>query len=179
LRIIDFGLACPIGTNDYHPGGALPYLAPELIDGEAANEQSDIYALGITAYEMVTGKRPYPEDSASLLMKMHRTQDIPDPAEKVPDLPEALRRFILTACRRDPTARYQNVRQVLEELQPLARRFVSKHQHQDSAKQKKTALLLSYEDHHQEALNQLLEEFTLKVNELGASLKTYDTRNEE
>jgi serine/threonine protein kinase len=179
LRIIDFGLACPIGTNDYHPGGALPYLAPELFDGEPANRQTDIYALGITAYEMVTGKRPYPEDSASLLMKMHRTQDISDPAEKVPDLPEALRRFILTACRRDPTARYQNVRQVLEELQPLARRFVSKHQHQDSAKQKKTALLLSYEDHHQEALNQLLEEFTLKVNELGASLKTYDTRNKE
>lgn len=46
-RII--GLACPVGTEDYLMGGAFPYLAPELFDGEPANEQSDIYALGITA----------------------------------------------------------------------------------------------------------------------------------
>jgi len=120
LKIIDFGLACPIGTDDMHMGGALPYLAPELLDGEPANKQSDIYALGITAYEMVTGTRPYPEDSASALMKIRHTQGIPDPAEKVPDLPEALRRFILKACRRDPQGRYQNMSQVLEDLESIA-----------------------------------------------------------
>jgi len=120
LKIIDLGLACPIGTDDMHMGGALPYLAPELLDGEPANKQSDIYALGITAYEMVTGTRPYPEDSASALMKIRYTQGIPDPAEKVPDLPEALRRFILKACRRDPQGRYQNMSQVLEDLESIA-----------------------------------------------------------
>jgi serine/threonine protein kinase len=98
-------------------GGALPYLAPELLDGEPADQRSDIYALGITAYEMVVGHRPYPEASAGALMKLHRTQDIPDPAEKVPDLPEALRGFILKACRRDPAERYQSVSRALEELQ--------------------------------------------------------------
>lgn len=179
LKIIDFGLACPIGTDDYHPGGALPYLAPELIDGEAANEQSDIYALGITAYEMVTGKRPYPEESTSLLMKMHCAQDIPDPAERVPDLPDALRSFILKACRRDQAARYRNVHQAMEDLRPLARTFVSGLPNPEAAKEKRTTLLLSYEDQHQEALNRLLEEFTLKMNALGASLKSDDTSNEE
>ncbi len=117
LKIIDFGLACPIGTDDMHMGGALPYLAPELLEGEPANQQSDIYALGITAYEMVTGARPYPEDSAAALMKIRRTQDIPDPAEKAPELPDALRRFILKACRRDPQKRYRNMSQMADELE--------------------------------------------------------------
>lgn len=76
-------------------GGAFPYLAPELFDGEPANEQSDIYALGITAYEVVTGQRPYPEDNATALMKLRRTQDIPDPAESVTDMPEIVLIFDL------------------------------------------------------------------------------------
>ena len=119
LKVIDFGLACPIGTDDMNMGGALPYLAPELLDGEPANQQSDIYALGITAYEMVTGVRPYPEDSAGALMKIRRTQDIPDPASKKPDLPDALRRVILKACRRDPQQRYRNMSQMAEELEAV------------------------------------------------------------
>jgi serine/threonine protein kinase len=137
LKIIDFGLACPIGTDDMHMGGALPYLAPELLDGEPANQQSDIYALGITAYEMVTGAIPYPEDSASALMKIRHTQDIPDPAEKVPDLPEALRRFILKACRRSPQERYQNMSQMLEDLGSIATIIPSKSRNRKSAEQKK------------------------------------------
>lgn len=174
LKIIDFGLACPIGTDDFHMGGAFPYLAPELFDGEPADQRSDIYALGITAYEMVTGKQPYSEDNASLLMKMHHTQDIPDPSEKIPDLPKALRRFILKACRRNPAERYQDVSQALEDLQPLARIIVPGHQQQDSAKRKMTTLFLSYDDNHQQELNRLLEEFKLKVDGLGANLKTDD-----
>jgi CRP-like cAMP-binding protein len=175
LKIIDFGLACPIGTDDFHMGGAFAYLAPELFDGEPANQQSDIYALGITAYEMITGEMPYSEDNASLLMKMHRTQDIPDPAKKVLDLPQALRRFILKACRRSPAERYRDVSQALEDLQPLARAIAPVHQHQRSAKQKMTTLFLSYDDDHQQELNRLLEEFRLKVSKLGANLKTDDS----
>ncbi len=128
---------------------------------------------------MVTGKRPYPEDSASLLMKMHCTRDIPDPGERVSNLPDALRSFILKACRRDPAARYRNVPQAMEELRPLARTFASSLPNPETAKENRATLLLSYEDQHREVLNRLLEEFTLKVNKLGASLKTYYTSNEE
>jgi len=95
-------------------------------------------------------------------MKMHRTQDIPDPSEKSPDLPKALHRFILKACRRNPAERYQDVNQVLEDLQPLARTIAPGHQHQDSAKRKMTTLFLSCDDDHQQELNRLLEEFSLK-----------------
>ena len=177
IKIIDFGFSCPIGTEDFHLGGAFPYLAPELFDGEPGSRQSDIYALGITAYEIIVGKRPYPEESASLLMKLHCTQDIPDPAKTVPDLPETLRRFILKACRRDPSERYQNVSEVLEDLGSMVRPMASKYHHPDSLEQKITTLRLSYKDEHQEELVRLLKEFRLKVKELGVSLKIGDLRD--
>lgn len=174
IKIIDFGFSCPMGTEDFHLGGAFPYLAPELFDGEPGSRQSDIYALGITAYEIIVGKRPYPEDSASLLMKLHRTQDIPDPAKSVPDLPEPLRKFILRACRRDPSERYRNVIDILEELSSMVRPTVSKYSDLDSLKPKTTFLQLSYEVEYQTELVRLLEEFRHKMKTLGASLKTVD-----
>lgn len=177
IKIIDFGFSCPIGTEDFHLGGAFPYLAPELFDGEPGSRQSDIYALGITAYEMIVGKRPYPEDSASLLMKLHRTQDIPDPIKTVPDLPETLRRFILKACCRDPSERYQNVSEILEDLGSMVRPTALKQHHLDSLEQKTTFLRLSYKDEYRSELDRLLEEFRFKVKQLGASLKTVDLRD--
>ncbi|MBW2556726.1 MAG: protein kinase [Deltaproteobacteria bacterium] len=177
IKIIDFGLAGPVGADDWHVGGVLPYMAPELFDGEPGSRQSDIYALGITAFEMVTGKRPYPEDSASLLMKMHRFQDIPDPAKSVVDLSETLRRFIITACRREPLERYQNVSEALEDLSSMVKPITSKYHHPKSLEQKITTLRLSYKDEHQVELARLLKKFSLKVKELGASLKTEDLRD--
>lgn len=116
VKLIDFGLACPPGTDDAHMGGAVFYLAPELFDGEPADARSDIFALGVTAYELVTGKKPFPTENIGAMMKLIQTRDIPDPAKQVPDLPSSLREFVLTACRRDPDQRYQNPRQALETL---------------------------------------------------------------
>lgn len=174
LKIIDFGLACPIGFEDFHLGGAFPYLAPELFDGEPGSQQTDMYALGITAYEMVVGERPYPEENASELMKLHRNQEIPDPAVKVPNLPEPLRKFILTACRRDPAQRYPNMSAALEDLKPLAGRVEREPEPIDPSKQNMTTLFLEYNDSHQQELKRLLEEFRLKVNQLGVDFKTED-----
>jgi serine/threonine protein kinase len=179
IKIIDFGFSCPMGTEDFHLGGAFPYLAPELFDGEPGSRQSDIYALGITAYEIIVGNRPYPEDSASLLMKLHRTQDIPDPVKSVPDLPEPLRKFILKACRRDPSERYQDMNEAIADLYSMALPMASKYPHPKSLEQKITTLRLSFKDEHQEELSRLLEEFTFKVKELGADIKTGDLRDIE
>jgi len=120
VKLLDFGVACPIDTDDYLFGGAMSYLAPELLDGDPADQRSDIYALGITAYEAIAGKRPYSEESTSDLIRMKRSMDIPDPSEKVPGLPENLRRFICRSCIRDPHKRYQDMGQALDELLSLA-----------------------------------------------------------
>ncbi len=145
-----------------------------MFDGEPADERSDIYALGITAYEILAGQRPYPEESASALMKLHRTQDIPDPAESVADLPEALRRFILKACRRDPVERYQSVRKALADLRPLAGEIALRYKHPDTVHRKTAAVVLFYNDEHQQALQRLLEKFGEEAKELGINLIPYD-----
>jgi serine/threonine protein kinase len=178
IKIFDFGIACPVGTEDYLLGGAFPYLAPELFDGEPADERSDVYALGITAYEILVGQRPYPEESASALMKLHLNQDIPDPAERVPDLPETLRRFILKACRRDSAKRYQNASTALADLLPLGGKNRSRSQNPETAAPKRANVELSYDDKRKQAAQQLLEKFGKEAKELGIDLKTIDFTGE-
>jgi CRP-like cAMP-binding protein len=120
IKLIDFGMACPAGTDDLHFGGEPAYAAPEVLDGEPADERSDIFSLGITAYEMVTGDKPFPGASPAELLHLIRNRDIPNPSLKVKDLPEALGRAIQKACCRDPQQRYQAVREMAEDLQELS-----------------------------------------------------------
>jgi serine/threonine protein kinase len=116
LKILDFGLACPIGTHDFSSFGTLAYMAPEQIRGDMMDHRTDIFALGITAYEMLVGRRPFPEEDAQALEELHLNHDIPDPAARVADLPEGLQRFIIKSCQRDPGRRYDNFEQVLADL---------------------------------------------------------------
>ncbi len=124
LKILDFGLACPPGSDDRSIfDGTVYYMAPEQIQCDPVDERTDIYSLGITAFEMVTGRKPFEGNSVKSLMDMHIKVGIPDPEEMVPGLPEALRRFIIKACHRDPGQRYQDADQALNDLLPLAREF--------------------------------------------------------
>lgn len=125
LKILDFGLACPAGDECLENGGTLYYMAPEQIEGAPEDSRTDIYALGICAYEMVVGARPFPEKNAAEIMKYHVENDIPDPKIKLPDIPEILRRFIIRAGYRDPSIRYQNAVQAFEDIAPLMRSYVS------------------------------------------------------
>ena len=120
LKILDFGLACPIGTQDFSSLGTLAYMAPEQIQGDPMDPRTDIYAVGIIAFEMLAGKRPFPEDDLNALEEMHLNQDIPDPSANIADLPESLQRFITKSCRRDPGLRYNDVHQAMADLRPIA-----------------------------------------------------------
>ena len=105
VKLVDFGLACYVQDDDELFDGAYPYLAPELIKGDIADLRSEIYALGISAYEMVTGKRPYPEKDKAMFARMRCAQEIPDPSLIVPELPKNLKQFIVKACRIVPKDR--------------------------------------------------------------------------
>jgi len=152
-------------------------MSPEQLEGEAVDQRTDIYALGITAYEMLMGKRPFPEDDLIALEEMHLAEEIPDPAEEFPDLPEALRRFIIKACRRDPLERYQNMDQAQDDLKSLAMEYGLIKKQLPLEKRKMTPLFLFYNERDQLALNRLLEEFSAKANELGINLKAADILN--
>jgi tRNA A-37 threonylcarbamoyl transferase component Bud32 len=125
VKILDFGLACPAGTEDFSNTGTAYYMAPEQIDGRPVDQRTDIYALGITAFEMVTGRRPFSEDNAKALLDLHLTQDIMDPGHIIPDIPDELRGFILKSARCDPDQRYQDMDQAMAVLRPLVPRFIN------------------------------------------------------
>ena len=174
LKILDFGLSAPPGTENIEFLGSVPYMSPEEIEGEPVDQRTDIYSLGITAYEMITGQRPFPEDDLMELSEMHLRDDIPDPAALRPDLPEELRRFIFKACARKPAHRYQNIDEVIQTLQPLSEEFGIRRNHITSAKRHMTTLHLLYKEDQQLALKQLLEEFGEKVEKLGIDFKSAD-----
>ncbi|MGD9172636.1 MAG: protein kinase [Desulfobacterales bacterium] len=174
LKILDFGLSAPAGTENIEFLGSVPYMSPEEIEGEAVDQRTDIYSLGITAYEMVTGQRPFPEDDLLALSEMHLSEDIPDPATLRPDLPEDLRRFIFKACARKPAHRYQNVEEVIQNLQSLAKEFGVTLRQLSAGKQHMTTLHLLYTEEQRLALKQILEDFSDKAEKLGIDFRSAD-----
>jgi tRNA A-37 threonylcarbamoyl transferase component Bud32 len=177
IKVLDFGLACPEGTEDFENTGTAHYMAPEQIDGDPVTAQTDIYALGITAYEMVTGQLPFQAENLPELLEMHLTRDVPDPAEIEPQLPDELRAFILKAGRRDAGRRYTNARQARQALDPILRRSGLTHNNLTIEKQKMSTLFLVYNQKNQLALNRLVEEFSSRAQALDVKVKLADFKD--
>ena len=173
-KILDFGLACCPGTIDFGLPGTVYYMSPEQIEGESVDERTDIYSLGIVAYEMITGQRPYPETDLAKLMDLHVQKDIPDPRVLVPDLPEALHYVIKRATQRNPSARFKTVWEILRDLQPLANNMSPERQLHAGEQQEKLSLFLSYQDGHRLILNDMIEDFSNELKKIGAVLRTTD-----
>jgi len=177
LKILDFGLACRVGTEDYGNTGTAHYMAPEQIQGGPVDPRTDIFALGICAFEWVTGKKPFPEKDLMALLKKNLNEDIPDPADIMPDLPNELRRFILKAAQRDPEQRYQTAVEAMAELNPLLKTQRLTKNNLSFEKRKMSTFFLIYNDEHQSALNSLMNEFSAKAKGIGVELKVADFRD--
>jgi serine/threonine protein kinase len=126
--LMDFGIVKIIG-GDYHTAtgatlGTAMYMSPEQIRAERIDERADIYSLGVTLYEMLSGQPPYTADSALTLMMMVLNDPLPDLGETRPGMPEKLLTVVEKALAKQPSERYQtmkmmatDLRQVLEELE--------------------------------------------------------------
>ena len=171
VKIVDFGLACPKGDTDFNLPGTIFYMAPEQIDGKPVDERTDIYSLGIMMYEMLAGKRPFPSDDLSKVMEWHLKEDMPDPREAVPDMKDELVRAIMRSSKRDPAGRYQNVSDLVHELEPLAERVGLTCSDRIREGRKMMGLFLFYRDQDSNVLNGLIERFSGEVSGTGAVLK--------
>jgi CRP-like cAMP-binding protein len=177
IKILDFGLACKPGSEDLNLAGTIYYAAPEQIQCDPVDVRTDIYSLGLTAYEMVTGVRPYPEDDLNALADAHVNEDIPNPSDVVVDLPDALAGFILKACRRDPKDRYQTISAALDDLQPLHDDLCRGNGKEVRERRKMMNLVFLYHEEQQLALSHLLDEFSSKVQEMGVDIKAASFEN--
>ncbi|RPH48795.1 MAG: serine/threonine protein kinase [Desulfobacteraceae bacterium] len=179
VKILDFGLSQPPGTEDLCGLGTPHYLSPEQVEGNAVDARSDIYSLGITAYEMVTGRRPFVEEDLTKLMDCHINQEMPDPRPIVPDLPEDLIRIIFKAAQKNPLARYQQAEQMLADLQQISERLGIATESNSKEPRKMMSLFLFYRDDQQLRLNAILEEFSRSITDLGATLKAAEFKDIE
>jgi serine/threonine protein kinase len=177
VKILDFGLACCPGTIDFCLPGTVLYMSPEQIEAEMVDVRTDIYSLGIMAYELVTGQRPYPEDDLYALMDLHVQEDVPDPRMLVPDLPDELHYVISRATRRDRSKRFKSVWEILRDLQPFADKLGLKRQPHLVQQKKLMSVLLSYQDEHQVIINHLMEDLSDELKKIGAVLQAADFKN--
>ena len=112
VKLMDFGIAKAAGdrklTMTGTTLGSLFYMSPEQIKGAELDPRSDLYSLGVSLYEMVTGARPFKGDSDFSIMSAHlETPPVP-PIEVDPRLPAALNEIILMAIVKDPAKRFQS-----------------------------------------------------------------------
>jgi eukaryotic-like serine/threonine-protein kinase len=111
IKLMDFGIARVQAdrhlTQTGSTVGSLSYMSPEQIKGGDPDGRSDLYSLGITIYEMVTGRRPFLGASDFQIMSAHLQQAPTAPIEVIPGIPSALSDIILMAIEKDPAARFQ------------------------------------------------------------------------
>jgi serine/threonine protein kinase len=121
VKLIDFALAYPAGAVDASLGETvLHYMSPEQMDGKPLDERTDIYSLGITAFEMLTGSRPFAGEDIHRFLETHATLEIPDPRSLRSDLPDELCQLVIKASQKAPDKRYGRVEEIMKELEPLA-----------------------------------------------------------
>jgi len=123
VKLLDFGISkadhSPRLTRSGDVVGTLLYLAPEQLRGEPANYQTDLWSLGVSLYQMVTGKSPYgPVKLADLPDKIINA-DYLEPAALQPRLPSGLIAIIDRCLKKDPQERYQTARSLLQDLDRL------------------------------------------------------------
>lgn len=122
IKIGDFGLARAATANTASGQmllGTIAYLAPELVTRGTADARSDIYALGIVLYEMLTGEQPYKGEQPMQIAYQHATDSVPRPSAKNPDVPEPLDELVLWSTERDPEARPRDAGEMLARLREI------------------------------------------------------------
>ena len=121
----DFGIAKEVGADANDGSGTLvgtpAYMAPEQIRGEGAGPQSDIYAFGIMLYEMLSGSRPFAEETLATLVYKHLNEPLPMIDHDALNLPPAFNPIIQRATAKEPSERYEDALSLVMEFQKALR----------------------------------------------------------
>src|SRR5262249_47232088 len=112
VKVLDFGIAAFVGSGDSSIVGTPEYMAPEQIRGEPPQPATDLYAMGIMLYEMVTGRTPFAGVSLSSLLERHLAEPPAAPTRYNPKCPAPLEALILRALAKEPERRFRDAREM-------------------------------------------------------------------
>jgi serine/threonine-protein kinase len=124
IKVVDFGIARLMNASHTQTDvliGTISYMSPQMIYGERADERSDIWALGVTFYELLCYQRPFEaENHATLMLKIAQESAKHAPvSDFVPDCPPELELIISKMLEKELTRRFQTMEEVLSEIEPL------------------------------------------------------------
>ncbi len=121
--LTDFGIAKIVNRNQQTASGGMigtpAYMAPEQAMGEAGDERSDLYSLGVILYQMVTGRLPFDADTPLGVALMHIGEVVPSPRQFNPELPSALERVVYKLLAKEPVDRYQKASELIADLEEI------------------------------------------------------------
>ncbi|WP_086315081.1 eukaryotic-like serine/threonine-protein kinase [Enterococcus sp. 7F3_DIV0205] len=120
VKITDFGIAIALTetsiTQTNTMLGSVHYLSPEQARGSMATNQSDVYAVGIILYEMLTGNVPFDGESAVTIALKHFQEEMPSVKNFDPNIPQSLENVVLHATAKDPADRYKTAEEMSRDL---------------------------------------------------------------
>jgi serine/threonine protein kinase/Tfp pilus assembly protein PilF len=126
-KIMDFGIARSVEAPGVTQTGIMigtpDYISPEQAEGAETDHRSDIYALGVILYEMVTGSVPFKGDTALSVALKHKAQLPKEPRKLNPEISEQLSRLILVCMEKDRERRYQTAEELLADLKNIEDSF--------------------------------------------------------
>ena len=118
VKVADFGIAKAATSNTITSNvmGSVHYASPEQARGGYSDEKSDIYSLGITLFEMLTGRVPFNGDTTVAIAIKQIQEPMPSPREFVPEIPQCVEDIVLKCCQKSPDRRYRSVGELLADL---------------------------------------------------------------
>ena len=118
VKVTDFGIAKAATSNTITSNvmGSVHYTSPEQARGGYSDEKSDIYSLGITMFEMLTGRVPFNGETTVAIAIKHIQEELPSPNEFVPEIPPSVEMIVLKCCQKSPDRRYQSMAELIEDL---------------------------------------------------------------
>jgi serine phosphatase RsbU (regulator of sigma subunit)/tetratricopeptide (TPR) repeat protein len=127
VKIVDFGLASEVGSRASSLSGTPAYMAPEqttLVDWPI-DARSDLYALGVIAFEMLTGQLPFTDDDPAALLFAHVAREPPRPTSLNPAIPPIVEAIVMMLLEKNPARRYRTARSLEHDLKHVLTRLRS------------------------------------------------------
>ncbi len=117
-KVADFGIARAANSNTITSNamGSVHYSAPEQTRGSYSDAKSDIYSMGITMFEMLTGRVPFDGDTTVEVALRHLQDEIPSPRKFTPEIPYAMEQIVLKCTQKNPNRRYSNMSDLIRDL---------------------------------------------------------------